>query len=139
MIGLPNNLAGSSYEIVIAVKWKGYAEPTVSPVAGVFYYQLTYTNGCQPEWEQDFEIGDYFIYLGSEDIDISLSGAIDHFNRNRIDPSMLNCPDPYYFKLKLREVRDLDGNPSAISIDEEWRDEDEVDAIAQSYPLRIDS
>ena len=52
---------------------------------------------------------------------------------------MINCPDPYYFKLKLREVHDLDGNPSAISIDEEWRDEDEVDAIAQSYPLRIDS
>ena len=77
--------------------------------------------------------------MGSEDKDISLSGAIAHFNSNRIDPSMTNCPDPYLFKLKLIEVQDLDGNPSSISIDEEKRAEDEMHAITQSYPLRIDS
>ena len=77
--------------------------------------------------------------MGSEDIDISLSGAIDHFNRNRIDPSMINCPDPYYFNLKLSEVHDLDGNPSAISFDDERKNEDEVNAMEETYPLRIDS
>ena len=52
---------------------------------------------------------------------------------------MINCPDPYYFNLKLSEVHDLDGNPSAISFDDERKNEDEVNAMEETYPLRIDS